>query len=98
MHVVKTLSNLDMLLLGKGECRPQIAGRFRMAYSEMVQKEQYCLTLFLILRHLWIFWMQNLWSFYAKPSQEVCKPAYLVPVPSQDKLGGLCEELHVNMG
>jgi len=24
----------------------------------------------------------------------VCKPAYLMPVPSQDKLGGLCEEGH----
>ena len=24
----------------------------------------------------------------------VCKPAYLVPVPSQDKLGGLCKEGH----
>ena len=26
-----------------------------------------------------------------EPSHRVCKPAYLVPVPSQDKLGGLCE-------
>jgi len=26
-----------------------------------------------------------------QPSQRVCKPAYFVPVPSQDKLGGLCE-------
>jgi len=24
----------------------------------------------------------------------VCKPAYLVPVPSQDKLAGLCKERH----
>jgi len=24
----------------------------------------------------------------------VCKPAYLVPVPSQDKLGGMCQEGH----
>jgi len=24
----------------------------------------------------------------------VCKPAYLVPVPSHDKLGGLCKEGH----
>jgi len=28
----------------------------------------------------------------AKPSHWICKPAYLVPVPSQDKLGGLCKE------
>ena len=28
------------------------------------------------------------------PSHWVCKPAYLVPVSSQDKLGGLCEEGH----
>ena len=25
---------------------------------------------------------------------QVCKPAYLVPVPIQDKLGGLCKEGH----
>jgi len=25
----------------------------------------------------------------------VCKPAYLVPIPSQDKLGGLCQEGHL---
>ena len=24
----------------------------------------------------------------------VCKPAHLVPVPSQDKLGGLCQKGH----
>jgi len=29
------------------------------------------------------------------PSHHVCKPAYLVPVPSQDKLGGLCQERHL---
>jgi len=28
-------------------------------------------------------------------SHRVCKPAYLVPVPSQDKLGGLCQEGHL---
>jgi len=28
-------------------------------------------------------------------SQWVCKTAYLVPVPSQDKLGGLCQEGHL---
>ena len=28
----------------------------------------------------------------------VCKPAYLVPVPSQDKLGGLCQEGMTEMG
>jgi len=27
-------------------------------------------------------------------SHRVCKPAYLVPVPSQDKLEGLCKEGH----
>ena len=27
-------------------------------------------------------------------SIQVCKPAYLVPVPSQDKLGGLYQEVH----
>jgi len=30
----------------------------------------------------------------SQPSQRVCKPAYLVPVPSQDRLGGLCQEWH----
>jgi len=29
-----------------------------------------------------------------KPSHRIHKPAYLVPVPSQDKLGGLCQEGH----
>jgi len=29
-----------------------------------------------------------------QPSHWVCKPACLVPVPSQDKLGGLCQERH----
>jgi len=29
-----------------------------------------------------------------KPSHWVCKPLYLVPVPSQDKLGGLRQEGH----
>jgi len=37
-----------------------------------------------------------LWDllFYIQlqPSHGVCKPAYLVPVPSQDKLGGLCQK------
>jgi len=28
-------------------------------------------------------------------SHRVCKPAYLVPVPSHDKLGGLCQEGHL---
>jgi len=27
-------------------------------------------------------------------SHRVCKPAYLVPVPSQDKLRGLCQKGH----
>jgi len=31
----------------------------------------------------------------AKPSHRVCKAAYLVPFPSQDKLGGLCQEGHL---
>jgi len=30
-----------------------------------------------------------------KPSHWVCKPAYMMPVPSQDKLGGLCQEGHL---
>jgi len=30
-----------------------------------------------------------------KPSHRVCKPAYLVPVPNQDKSGGLCQEGHL---
>jgi len=30
-----------------------------------------------------------------QPSHRVCKPAYLVPVPSQDKLGGLYQEEHL---
>jgi len=29
-----------------------------------------------------------------EPSHQVCKPAYLVPVASGDKLGGLCKEGH----
>jgi len=29
---------------------------------------------------------------YKEPSHQVCKPAYFMPVPSQDKLGGLCQE------
>jgi len=29
-----------------------------------------------------------------KPGHRICKPEYLVPVPSQDKLGGLCKEGH----
>jgi len=29
-----------------------------------------------------------------QPSHQVCKAAYLVPVPSQDKLGGFCQERH----
>jgi len=31
-------------------------------------------------------------GYWNKPSHWVCKPAYLVPVPSQDKLGGLQQE------
>ena len=34
--------------------------------------------------------MLEMWQ----PSHWVCKPAYLVPVPSQDKVGGLVEEGH----
>jgi len=30
--------------------------------------------------------------FVINASHGVCKPAYLVPVPSQDKLGGLWQE------
>jgi len=30
-----------------------------------------------------------------QPSHWVCKPAYLVPVPSQDKLEGLWQEGHL---
>jgi len=30
--------------------------------------------------------------FQIKPSHRVCNPAYLMPVPSQDKLGGLRQE------
>jgi len=30
-----------------------------------------------------------------KPSPWVCKPAYLVAVPSQDKFGGLWQEEHL---
>jgi len=29
-----------------------------------------------------------------EPSHRVCKPVYLVPVLSQDKLRGLCQEGH----
>jgi len=29
----------------------------------------------------------DLWMLSMQPSHWVCKPAYLVPVPSQDKLG-----------
>jgi len=29
-----------------------------------------------------------------KPRHWVCKPAYLVPLPSQDKVGGLWQEGH----
>jgi len=32
---------------------------------------------------------------YGKPSHWVCKPAYLVPVPNQDRLGGLRQEEHL---
>ena len=35
-----------------------------------------------------------IYVFLKEPSHRVCKPAYLVPVPSQDKLGGLCQEAH----
>jgi len=31
---------------------------------------------------------------FIEPSHWVCKPAYSVPVPSQDKLGGLWQEGH----
>jgi len=31
----------------------------------------------------------------SKPSHWVCKPAYLVPLSSQDKLGGLLQEGHL---
>jgi len=33
-------------------------------------------------------------EIYETPNHPVCKPAYLVLVPSQDKLGGLCQEGH----
>jgi len=38
-------------------------------------------------------WNTKLIHYYF-PSHRVCKPAYLVPVPSQDKLGGLFQERH----
>jgi len=31
---------------------------------------------------------------FPEPSHWVCKPAYLVPVPSHNKLGGLRQEGH----
>jgi len=34
------------------------------------------------------------WWTTAVPKPPVCKPAYLVPVPRQDKLGWLCQEGH----
>jgi len=33
-------------------------------------------------------------AYSLMPNHWVCKPAYLVPVPSQDKLGGLYQEGH----
>ena len=41
---------------------------------------------------LFIDWV---WFLCSAPSHRVCKAAYLVPVPSQDKLGGLCQEGHL---
>jgi len=38
---------------------------------------------------LFVFNLHN-----SEPSHWICKPAYLVPVPSQDKLGGLRQEGH----
>jgi len=35
--VMKTQSNLDELKLDKGDCHPQTAGTFQMAYSETVK-------------------------------------------------------------
>jgi len=32
---------------------------------------------------------------FIEPSHSVCKPAYLVPVPNQDKVGGLQQDGHL---
>jgi len=37
-----------------------------------------------------VWWYCTMWV-----SHQVCKPAYLVPVPSQDKLRGLGQEEHL---
>jgi len=47
------------------------------------------------------FHLSSNFCFYAclpETSHRICKPAYLVPVPSQDKLGGLCQEGHLAIG
>jgi len=39
-------------------------------------------------------WYIHIGKQWYQPSRQVCKPEYLVPVPSQDKLGGLQQERH----
>ena len=60
------------------------------------QGSTWCLY-FLISRMRWwhgffdVCFTLSFANYWLPPGMQACKPAYLVPVPSQDKLGGLCQ-------
>ena len=53
-------------------------------------------SVFLCTTSMNLYSLSHLQSLYLILNQatQLCKPAYLVSVPSQDKLGGLCQEGH----
>jgi len=61
-----------------------------LMYTYTQKEENWAMATGNMQRNLMV-WMRGLTK---PPGNRVCKPAYLVPVPSQDKLGGLCQEGH----
>jgi len=75
-----------------------VACRMRIEYAEWFSSSmfQFCTTLFSHCNSAVVIQIYS--SLIDHPANNqatgVCKPAYLVPVPSQDKVGGLRQEGH----